>query len=126
MTDFPQEARDGDWIGDAIVRKMRDAAAASLARQVKAGALAYRREDHLAGLIRIGDAPQGQTEEARTRWIIARVRNALRGERARARSGHWSYDLNRHIALKSALKAECERLSSPASSMQSAGTNAGA
>jgi hypothetical protein len=28
----------------------------------------------------------------------------------RARSGHWTYDLNRHIALRQAYRAETERL----------------
>jgi len=42
--------------------------------------------------------------------ILARLERALRAERNRARSGHWTYDLNRHIALRQAYLAESERL----------------
>ena len=38
--------------------------------------------------------------------ILVRLRRALRAERSRGRAGHWSYDLNRHIALKQAYEAE--------------------
>ena len=38
--------------------------------------------------------------------IIAKIKSALRSERCRGRSGHWSYNLNRHAALLEALKAE--------------------
>ena len=43
--------------------------------------------------------------------IVARLERALSAERNRARSGHWTYDLNRHIALRQAHRAETERLS---------------
>ncbi|WP_224406002.1 DUF6477 family protein [Afifella sp. IM 167] len=108
------------------MKKMRQAAAASLDAQVKAGALAYRRERHLEGLVRGAEALPGENEAEHTRRIIGRLRNALRAERARARAGHWTYDLNRHIALKAALTAECERLSSHSAEKQSAGAKAGA
>ncbi len=42
--------------------------------------------------------------------IVAGLERALRAERCRARSGHWTYDLNRHIALRQAYLAEAERL----------------
>lgn len=35
--------------------------------------------------------------------IVKRVERALRRERIKALNRHWSYDLNRHIALKQAL-----------------------
>lgn len=38
--------------------------------------------------------------------ILAKLRRALRAERRRARAGHWSYDLNRHLALLGAYKGE--------------------
>ena len=38
--------------------------------------------------------------------ILAKLRRALRAERARATSGHWSYDLNRHLGLLCAYKGE--------------------
>lgn len=44
------------------------------------------------------------------RLVLGKLRRALRAERRRATSGHWSYDLNRHLALVSAYKAELARL----------------
>ena len=35
--------------------------------------------------------------------IVARIERLLRRERLKGASRHWSYDLNRHIALKQAL-----------------------
>lgn len=40
------------------------------------------------------------------RTIVRRLERALRAERRRGRAGHWTYDLNRHLALKRALEAE--------------------
>jgi hypothetical protein len=40
--------------------------------------------------------------EGRAR-VIARIERLLRRERHKGASRHWSYDLNRHIALKQAL-----------------------
>jgi hypothetical protein len=42
----------------------------------------------------------------------ASFRRALRVERRGAASGRWSYELNRHLALVCAYKAELERLRS--------------
>jgi len=35
---------------------------------------------------------------------IARLRSALRRERARGRAGHWTYDLARHLSLAHQLR----------------------
>ncbi|WP_367193768.1 hypothetical protein [Amorphus sp. 3PC139-8] len=35
--------------------------------------------------------------------LLTRLRRAIRAERQRGIAGHWSYDLNRHIALKQAV-----------------------
>ncbi|WP_321506016.1 hypothetical protein [Breoghania sp.] len=48
--------------------------------------------------------------EAGRKALVARLARALRGERRRGRAGHWSYDLNRHIALLQAYRAECDGL----------------
>ena len=51
----------------------------------------------------------GELEDARPaarRAILARLARALRAERNRGRAGHWTYDLNRHIALRQAYVAE--------------------
>ena len=42
--------------------------------------------------------------------LLSKLTAALRQERARARSGHWSYDLNRHIALARAVRLEAAAL----------------
>ncbi len=42
--------------------------------------------------------------------VIARLRKALRAERRLGLAGRWSYDLERHLALARALKAEIEAL----------------
>ncbi|MFN4272169.1 MAG: cytoplasmic protein [Aliihoeflea sp.] len=41
------------------------------------------------------------------RLTILRVRRLLERERLRGAARHWSYDINRHIALKEALDALC-------------------
>ena len=38
-------------------------------------------------------------------WGIAQLSRAIRAERQLGASGHWSYDLNRHIALRQAFTA---------------------
>ncbi|MGE0279961.1 MAG: cytoplasmic protein [Rhizobiaceae bacterium] len=47
--------------------------------------------------------------------LLPRVRRALRREHMRGIARHWSYDLNRHIALKQALdylslESECQKI----------------
>ena len=82
----------------------------ALTATIKAGARAYDRERDLPGLIRL-DPFAGAAEDAEgIARIIAQLERALRAERFRARSGHWTYDLNRHIALRQAFLAESERL----------------
>ncbi|HEX9751844.1 MAG TPA: hypothetical protein VGA46_00150 [Methyloceanibacter sp.] len=72
----------------------------------KAGAVAYKRARDLPKLIALwpheldDDSPEGR------RHMLAKLRSALRAERRRALSGHWSYDLNRHLGLLSAYKGE--------------------
>lgn len=48
-----------------------------------------------------------ETPEA-ARAVLREIERALRAERARR--GHWTYDLNRHIALHVAHRAESARL----------------
>jgi hypothetical protein len=85
-------------------------ARAAIEKSVRAGARAYERKRDLPGLIRIDPAADGAESVADTEAIVALLQRALRGERNRARSGHWTYDLNRHIALHQAYLAESERL----------------
>ena len=79
-------------------------------RAVRAGMKTYDRTRDLPALIRSGPfAPIPDSPEA-IRSVLKRLERALRAERNRARSGHWTYDLNRHIALRQAYVAERERL----------------
>ena len=73
---------------------------------VKAGAKHYDRARHLPGLIGIDPGALSDGEAMPNKAILARLKRALRAERQRAKSGHWAYDLNRHIALRQALIAE--------------------
>lgn len=77
-------------------------------KRAKAGAAAHARQVaalfHIAG-IDLGDALAMPAPE-RTR-IAARLRRLVERERQRGMQRHWSYDLNRHIALKQALDRLC-------------------
>ena len=85
-------------------------AARTVERAVRAGAQSYERARDLPGLIRLDPfSGSSETTEA-VEAIVARLERALRAERNRARSGSWTYDLNRHIALRQAYLAEAERL----------------
>jgi hypothetical protein len=71
-----------------------------------AGADAYVRSRDLPRLIALWPHElEDQTAEGALR-LLAKLRRALRAERRRALSGHWSYDLNRHLGLLSAYKGE--------------------
>jgi hypothetical protein len=50
------------------------------------------------------------TDLADAERVVTALERALRGERKRGRSGHWSYDMNRHVALSRALREERARL----------------
>src|ERR1700752_7963 len=91
--------------------RIRCGAAAAISQTIRAGVDVYERDRDLPRLARI--LPGGMTNSAEAaEAIVARLERALRAERNRARSGHWTYDLNRHIALRQAYVAERERLES--------------
>jgi hypothetical protein len=71
-----------------------------------AGVEAYDRLRHLPRLLPIDPVEIADTSIAVRRRVLARLTRALRAERNRGRAGHWTYDLNRHIALKQACTAE--------------------
>ncbi len=56
------------------------------------------------------------SDEARMR-IIGKLRQALWAERRRGRTGLWTYDLNRHLALLDALAGETSQLGKPIASI---------
>jgi hypothetical protein len=97
-------------MSDDTIARIRSAAASAVSETIKAGVNVYDRARDLPRLARIdsSDALAETAENVAT--IVARLERALRAERNRARSGHWTYDLNRHIALRQAHQAESERL----------------
>jgi hypothetical protein len=68
----------------------------------------------LVRLLPVGPDDIVGAEPETTRRIVLKLARALRTERARGRAGHWTYDLNRHMGLLQALKAEQERLAAAA------------
>ncbi|RNJ49283.1 DUF6477 family protein [Methylocystis hirsuta] len=83
-------------------------AGAALDAALVAGLHAYDRTRALTRFHRLSpdtiasDSPDG------ARAALKEIERAMRGERARR--GHWSYDLNRHISLLVAHRAETARL----------------
>lgn len=80
------------------------------AAMAHAGAKAYRRKRDLPGLVPLWPYELADESVEGIRRILTKLAKALRAERRRARSAHWSYDLNRHLALLSAYQAEQMRL----------------
>jgi hypothetical protein len=78
------------------------------------GSEAYDRGRMLPRVLPLGPDDISGREPETTRRIVLKLARALRLERARGRAGHWTYDLNRHIGLMQAMKAEQERLASTA------------
>ncbi len=70
----------------------------------------FQRESELPKLIGIWPSDLEDTSLENAAKIVALLRKMLRAERQRGRTGHWAYDLNRHLTLAEALKAERERL----------------
>jgi len=64
----------------------------------------------LARLVPLWPKEIAATEPDAAQRVVAALERALRGERRRGRSGHWSYDVNRHLALSRALHDEQVRL----------------
>lgn len=84
------------------------AAGAALDAALAAGLNAYDRTRALARFHRLSpDTIASESPEA-ARAALKEIERAMRGERARR--GHWSYDLNRHISLLVAHRAETARL----------------
>ena len=86
-------------------------------QMAEAGAAAYVRSRDLPKLIPLWPHELGDHSPEGCRRVLAKLRSALRAERRRALSGHWSYDLNRHLGLIIAYKGELARLS-PAGSAE--------
>jgi hypothetical protein len=81
-------------------------AASAIDRMVEGGARCYSRARDLPCLLPLWPRELADFTAGGTLRILAKLRRALRAERRRARAGHWSYELNRHIALLAAYKGE--------------------
>lgn len=73
---------------------------------IENGARRYQRARHLRPLLPLSCPPHDMPEPDATRMVLSGLRRKLGGERRRARATPRSYDLNRHIALLQALRAE--------------------
>ena len=92
-------------------RKRRAALLPCTARRIfgpmaEAGASVYMRARDLPKLIALWPHERDDQSPEGRRRVLAKLRSALRAERRCALSGHWSYDLNRHLGLLSAYKGE--------------------
>jgi hypothetical protein len=70
----------------------------------------YNRKEQLPRLVGLWPHEVEDYSEAASERIVALLRKVLREERQRGIGGHWTYDINRHLALKEALMEETERL----------------
>jgi hypothetical protein len=66
----------------------------------------YDRQSRLPKLIGLWPSELEDFSAEGTQKILTLLRKALRSERARGKAGHWTYDLNRHLALAESLRAE--------------------
>ncbi|MCB1481139.1 MAG: hypothetical protein KDJ55_04035 [Rhodobiaceae bacterium] len=94
---------------DLMKPETLDTKLAEAARDVVTGQLADhgRRYDRMRAL-KVLRAPDG-LGKARNPQVVRWLEKALRNERSKALTGHWSYDANRHLLLKAALKSELVR-----------------
>jgi hypothetical protein len=79
-------------------------------RLVAQGITHYDRALSLPRVLPVGPDEVADTSDAGRRKIVRRLMRALRAERNRGRAGHWTYDLNRHVALAQAYAAESAAL----------------
>ena len=73
---------------------------------IAADAAAYARARDLPKLFALSPHELADDSIAGTDRIAAKLASLARAQHALGLRGHWSYDLNRHLALLAALKAE--------------------
>ena len=81
-----------------------------LVDRAKASARFYQRRRHLPPLMALWPQELADFSPKGTKMIIERLEKSLAAERRRGQTGHWAYDMNRHMALISALEAERKHL----------------
>ena len=104
---FPEDRRAARVLRRAERRLARRAPEA-LDVALQANLEKYDRQRTLAGFHRLTAEIIASETPAAARLIVDEIERAIRRERARC--GHWTYDLNRHIALHVAHRAERARL----------------
>lgn len=67
------------------------------------------RERYLRELVFVTPKQARDTSPEGRSFVIDRLRRALTAEERRAGTAHWTYDLNRHVALRQMLGAEVWR-----------------
>ncbi len=97
----------------AAIRSWRPAADGASAAATSSGARDYDRARMLPRLVGFDLRELKKPGPALDAAIRAKLERALRSERQRGVAGHWTYDLNRHLALMQALDAESRRPSRP-------------
>lgn len=89
-------------------QRLEAAARPAVESALEASFAAYNRAHALAPFHRLSqETIMSETPQA-ARLVLREIERALRAERARR--GHWTYDLNRHIALLVTHRAESARL----------------
>jgi hypothetical protein len=81
-------------------------AAAHLKPELVVAPFGYERARNLPKLLPLWEWELATPSEAEHARLLARLRRALRAERLRGLSGHWTYDLARHAQLLRAYRAE--------------------
>jgi hypothetical protein len=97
--------------GDRHLKRKASTTSRVFGSMAEAGAAAYLRSRDLPKLVPLWPHELADHSPEGCRHVLAKLRRALRAERRRALSGHWSYDLNRHLGLISAYKGELAGLS---------------
>ncbi|MGD9658086.1 MAG: DUF6477 family protein [Methylocystis sp.] len=93
---------------DRPARFAAAAAGRALDDALAAGEKGYDRVSALSRLHRLSPETIASETPDAVRAALKEIERAMRAERARR--GHWSYDLNRHIGLLIAHRAETARL----------------
>lgn len=90
------------------LHRLNAAAAGAVDAALTAGLAGYDRSAALSRFHRLSPEIIASESPECVRLVLREIDRALRAERARI--SHWSYDLNRHIALMTARRAEIARL----------------
>lgn len=95
-------------VPSSVPNRFASHAGVALDASLTAGLAGYDRARFLVQFRRLTSQTIRAETPAAARLVLAEIEQAMRRERARG--GHWSYDLNRHIALLVAHRAERARL----------------